>query len=364
MIVSSFVVISCSKKQNVIKIGCITPLSGRAANYGKETKMGVDLAIKEINSSKLLDGKKIEVQYEDDQADPKIATEAIHKLINIDKVPIILGGFTSRSTLAIAPIAEQSKVVLLSASSTADDIKNSGDYIFRNVPTNSSQGKTMSDFAYSILKSKNAAILYDNGDYGISLKDAIESHFKENGGKITLIEAYNSGDKDFRTQLTKIWKNKPDVIFFPGNYQESGLILKQATELGVKSTFIGGDGSVSSELVEISGISSENTFYSNMAIGYGIADNEISNFNELFYQEYKEKPSVYSAYAYDAMKLIADAISRSDYSSGGIKQALYETNNFIGVTGLTNFNEFGEVDKSFYIYKIVNGNFEINQEQP
>lgn len=353
------IVTQAKKEPEEIKIGVITPLTGRAASYGRQTKMGVDLAVKELNAAGGVNGKTIVIQYEDDQADPRAATDAIQKLITVDRVSVILGGFTSRSTLAIAPIAENNRVVLISASSTADAIKDAGDYIFRNVPTNASQGKTMADFATREFKAKSAAILFDNGDYGITLKDAVRTHFLENGGSITSIEAYNSGDSDFRTQLSKIWEQKPDVIFFPGNYQESGLILKQGKELGMQSIFIGGDGSIAPELIEIAGGVAEDSYYANMAIGYGVTDEEISKFMAAFKAEYNEEPSVYSSYAYDAMNLVADAIKRGGYTSEGIKKAFYETRDFKGVTGITSFDGYGEVDKPFYIYVVRSGKFEL-----
>lgn len=353
--------LGCGEEKE-IKIGVVTPLTGDGASFGRQTKMGVDLAVKELNAAGGIDGKRIVVQYEDDQMSPQQGTSAIQKLITVNKVPVILGGFTSTVTLAIAPIAESNKVVLISASSTDDAIKESGDYIFRNVPTNSAQGKTMADFATNELRAKSAAILYMNNDYGISLKDAARDRFLENGGEITSIEAYAPGDKDFRTQLSKIWAQKPDVIFYPGLYQESGLILKQAKELGLKAPFIGGDGSIAPELIQIAGQSAEDSYYSNMAMGYGVADSEISKFEAAFKAEYGEEPSVYTSYAYDATNLIADAIKRGGYTAEGIKRAFYETKNFKGVTGITAFDSNGEVDKSFYMYVVKSGKFELYRQ--
>jgi len=152
---------------------------------------------------------------------------------------------------------------------------------------------------------------------------------------------------------------KPDVIFYPGLYQESGLILKQARELKLKAVFIGGDGSIAPELIQIAGKAAEGSFYTNMAIGYGVTDTEINKFLAAFKTEYGEEPSVYSSYAYDAANLLADAIKRDGYSAEGIKAALYHTKDFRGVTGITNFDSYGEVDKPFYIYEVKGGKFEL-----
>jgi len=356
-------ILSCQpKKPKEIKIGVITPLTGEGATYGEATKQGLDLAIVEINDAGSIEGKEVKLIYEDSQIKPEPATGAIYKLITVDKVPVIIGAFGSSVTLSIAPIAEKNKVVLFTASSTTDAIKDAGDYIFRNVPPNSAQGKTAALFAVDRLGIKEAAILFINNDYGISLKNAFEKIFTEKGGKILIIENYNQGDRDFRTQLTKIKSEKPNLIYYPGHYQESGLILKQARELGIKSIFIGGDGSYSPELIKIAAEAAEGSFYTLMGIGYGITDEEIERFNKIFVEKYGVEPGVYSAYAFDALKIIVLAIKKGGYNSEGIKNALYQIRNFRGVTGYTSFDKFGEVDKLFTMYIVKEGKFGIYEE--
>ena len=249
--------------------------------------------------------------------------------------------------------------MLFSASSTADALKDAGDYFFRNVPPNARQGQSAARFAFEKLNAKTAAILYMNNDYGISLTESFDSYFRDNGGSVTITENYNPGDRDFRSQLSKINNAKPDVVFYPGHYQESGLILKQAKELGLKAPFIGGDGSYSPELISIAGNAAEGSYYTLMAMGYGVADNEIQRFMSSFSAQYGQEPDVYSAYAFDGIKIIVNAIERGGYSSEGIKKALYETKGFKGVTGFTSFDQSGEVDKQSYVYEVRNGDFQL-----
>ena len=350
--------LGCKKEPKVIKIGVITPLTGEGATYGMATKRGVDLAVEEINMAGGINGKKVKVIYEDDKMTPKDAVNALNKLIRVDKVPVVIGGFTSRVTLALAPVAEQNKVILFSASSTADDIKNAGDYIFRNVPPNRAQGHTAALFVTQFLRKTKSAILYKNDDYGKSLAEAFKESFLKLGGKILIEESYDPGKKDFRDVLSKIKPLNPEIIYYPGNYQESGIILKQAKEMGIKSIFVGGDGSYSPELINIAGAAAEGSYYTLMAMGFGIADEEIEKFTKSFKEKYGEEPDVYAAYAYDAMKTLAEAIKIGGYSADGIKKALYTTT-FKGVTGITKFDSYGEVDKPYYIYEVKNGKFEL-----
>lgn len=274
---------ACSKKQpetKELKIGCITILTGEVATYGRETKQGLDLAIDEANKSGILGGKKIKVIYEDDQIDPRIGTQAINKLITIDKVPIIIGAFSSRVTLAIAPIAERNKTVLLSASATADSIKDAGDYIFRIVPANKIQGAAAANFALKHLNKKTAAIYFVNDEYGVSLAQEFRKAYESLGGKIVFYEGFDPGQKDFRATIAKIKDKNPEMIYFPGQAGETGLILKQAKEIGLDLPFIGGDGSYSPDLIKIAGNAAENTYYTLMAMGFGVSDQLIEEFLE------------------------------------------------------------------------------------
>lgn len=353
----------CSKPQGQqsasIQIGCITPLTGDGATYGAATKRGLDLAAEKINASGGINGRQVTIVYEDDQMKPAVGTSAIQKLISVDKVPVIIGAFGSSITLAIAPIAERNHVVLFSASSTADAIKDAGDYIFRNVPPNHAQGKTAAELCLAHLKAKSACVFHMNNDYGVSLTAAFQETFEKGGGKILSVESYNPGATDFRAQLTKIRELQPDVIFYPGHYQESGLVLKQARELGVKAVFVGGDGSYSPELMQIAGSAAEGSYYTLMAMGYGVADQEIKDFVSAFKVKYSGEPDVYSAYAYDAFLTIAEAIRNGGTKSDGVKNALYGLNGFKGVTGITQFDANGEVDKPYGIYEVKNGKFEV-----
>jgi branched-chain amino acid transport system substrate-binding protein len=340
------------------KLGVVTPLTGDAATYGTATKRGVDLAIDEINSAGGINGTKVQAVYEDDKADPKEAVNAFNKLVQSEKAPVVLGAFVSRATLAIAPVAEERKVVLFSASSTADEIKNAGDYIFRNVPPNQGQGKTAAEFILQKLGKKTTAVLYQNDDYGKSLASAFVSEYQTGGGKVVLQESFERGQNDMRQAIAKIKAAKPDVVFFPGNYEGCGLILKQAREVGPTAVFVGGDGAYSPELFKIAGPTADGSYYTLMAMGYGVSDDLIQKFTAAFKAKYGEDPDVYAAYAYDAVGMIAQAIKAGGYTADGIKKSLYATE-YKGVTGITKMDKYGEVDKPYYLQEARGGKFQM-----
>lgn len=342
-------------------IGCSTPSTGDGANYGRSVKEGVDLAVEQINQTHFLE-KPLKIVYADDRMSPKDGVNAVNKLITIDKVPLIIGPFGSSIVLATAPIAEKSKTILISASATADDIKNAGDYIFRITPKNSKQGSDIAEFCTNILNSKRAAILFQNNDYGITLKDAFEKKYISLGGSITEQQGIMLNTIDLKTQLLKIKQRNPDVVFFPLHYQESGRMLKQAKEIGLNAHFISADGAMTEDMLRIAGDAAEGTFYSTLALGFGEADTKIEDFNREFNSKYHKAPDIYNAYYYEVTWLVANAIKTAGCSAGKIRDYFYslrDGNCFNGITGKTCFDEFGEVNKPFYIYKVVNGNYEL-----
>ena len=335
------------------KIGCLTPLTGDGATYGAATKRGIDMAVAETNESGDL---KVEVLYEDDQMTPSVAINGLRKLISFNKVPVVIGAFGSSVTLAVAPIAETEKTVLFSASSTADAIADAGDYIFRNVPPNKAQGATAARFALDKLNAKSAAILAMNNDYGKSLSDSFRTVYTKGNGSITVEETYNAGDKDFRAQLQKIKDTSPSLVFFPGHYAESAPILRQAKEMGITITFIGGDGSYSPELLNAAGSAAEGSYYTLMAVDFTTDPGK--SFADRFKRKYGQEADVYAAYAYDAATLIFKLLAEGNRDATALKNALYHTHDYKGITGGTSFDKNGEVFKSFAVHIVRNGKFE------
>jgi len=355
ILASLLISVNCKQESQTIKIGVIAPLTGEGATYGAAMRRGIDLGIEEINNKGGINGRKIQAIYEDDKLSPKEGINAFNKIARIQKIPVIIGSAASRVTLAIAPFAEKNKVVLLSPISTTDRLKDAGDYIFRNVPPNSYQGRTAAHFIREELKKERAAIFNKNDEYGTDLSEGFKEVFLSLGGRIVLQESYDPGQRDFKSNLIKIKSTQPDVIYFPGNYEESGIILKQAKELGIDAIFVGGDGSYSPELLKIAGKSAEGSYYTLMALPQ-VESDLIRNFKENFRKKYGEEPGVYDAYSYDALMIIVEAIKIGGYNSEGIKKALYSIE-YKGVTGLTKFDEYGEVDKPYAIYVVNQGKF-------
>jgi len=356
LIIGISLILNCQKKQEW-KIGCISPFTGDGAVYGQALKRGFEIFLEELKSKEPDVYKKIKIIYEDDKLDAKEGVNVINKLINVDKVQVIIGAFTSNVTLAIAPIAEKNKVVLLTPTATNYKIKDAGDYIFRVTPSDALQGKVMADFSFNVLKKKTASILFMNTDYGVGLKDVFQEQFSKIGGKILSVEGFEMGASDMRTQIQKIKSYNPEVVFLPSNYVEASNVLKQAKELGIRSLLIGTDGIFDQNFLKITKGAANGMYISTMAWGTGKYKVQADQFRTKFREKYNEEPGVYSALCYDALAVVIQALENCKYKGTSIKDQLYKTE-FMGATGQNRFDSFGEVEKEFDIYQVKDNKFE------
>ncbi len=355
----------CTKKQTpeidnseYIKVGEVGSMTGAEATFGISTHRGILLAFEEINKSGGIKGKKLKVVSLDDQGKPEEAATAITKLITQDKVVAVIGEVASSRSIAMAPIAQQNKIPMISPSSTNPKVTELGDYIFRVCFIDPFQGLVMARFAYENLKIKKVAVLRDSkNDYSVGLSDVFTESFKKAGGVIVEDKSYSAGDIDFKSQLTSIAAKNPEAIYVPGYYTDVGLIARQARELGIKVPLLGGDGWDSPKLKEIGGDNINGSYLSNH---YSTEDQ--SPHVQKFIQSYKglhnEAPDGLAALGYDAAKILAEALIRAtDDSSPALRLAIAQTKNFQGVTGLITIDEKRNAAKSAVVLKVDQGDF-------
>jgi branched-chain amino acid transport system substrate-binding protein len=341
--------------QETITIGCMAPFTGDGASYGRSTQEGVEFAVKQINSENRLP-KPLKVIFEDDRIDAKVGATVIRKLIDIDRVPAILGPFGSSVVLACAPVANSSKTVLVTASATADGIAEAGDFVFRITPPNSQQGVSCADYSSTVLGCKKAAIIFQNNDYGTTLRTAFANRFKEAEGDIVLDEGVNAGTADFRPTLTKLTGSGADVLFFPVHHTEAATLVKQAREIGFSGKLISADGAMTPEFISLAGNAADGVCFSTLALDYGTAGADIEAFEESFQAAHDgRKPDVYTCYYFEATMLLASVIAETGAEGESIKEGLYAVSGeraYKGLTGITSFDSKGEVSKAFQIFVV------------
>ncbi len=345
-----------------IKVGVNYELTGGVATYGQGLNEGVQLAFEEVNANGGILGKQVEVVTVDNKSEDTEAANLSTKLATKDKVLALLGPATSGNTKAASPAANQNKIPLISGSATADDVTIDAngavrEYIFKTCFSDSFQGVMMAEFALNDLGFKNAAILGDStSDYAVGLSKAFTTTFEAQGGKVVSKEAYAAGDNDFRAVLTNLKALNPEVLFVPGYYEEVGLIVRQARELGMNMPILGADGYESPKLTEIAGAAALNdVYYSSHYSSMDTAENVVA-FNEAYQAKYGKAPDAFNALGYDMVYFLKDAFERAGVAdSEKLKEALATTVDFSGVTGVLSIDENHNPVKSVTIIEMVEG---------
>jgi branched-chain amino acid transport system substrate-binding protein len=352
---------SDGEKGGDIKIGANLELSGGVASYGQSAKEGIELAIEEINKEGI-NGKKLKLVTVDNKSDAAEATNGALKLATQDKVVAMIGAATSTNTLAQVQIAQDNKIPLITPTATNATITNKdgklNDFVFRTCFIDPFQGTVAANFATNDLKVKSAAVLIDSSsDYSKGLAASFKKNFEANGGKIVKEEAYVAKDTDFRATLTNIKSANPEYIFVPGFYEEVGLIIKQARELGLNVPIMGGDGWDSPKLVEIAGANTLNNTFITNHYSSGDSDKKVQDFVTAFKAKYDGKsPDAFTALGYDTVYFLADAIKRAGSSdSSKIQKALAETDGLELVSGKVKLDQNHDPIKAAVILEYKNG---------
>ena len=345
-------------KPETIKIGGMAPLTGALAIYGVTTTNGAELAVKEINENGGVLGKKIEYVMLDTKGDSTEAVMAYNKLVD-EKVAGIIGEVTSKPTLAVAEVAVQDNMPLITPTGTQVDITEAGPNVFRVCFTNPYQGKVLAITSKERLGADTVAVMLNNSsDYSDGIAKAFIEESEKLGMRVMGVEGYSDGDKDFRPQLTKLAAMNPDVILIPEYYEQAALIATQAREVGVKSIFVGSDGwdGIAKTLDKSSYAAIENSYFTNH---FSMEDQseKIQNFLKDYREAYKEDPSAFSALGYDAVYMMKSAIEKAGTTD---KQKVVDALKGIeydGVTGYLTFDDHNNPVKAVTVLKIENGKY-------
>ena len=345
-------------KPETIKIGGMAPLTGALAIYGVTTTNGAELAVKEINENGGVLGKKIEYVMLDTKGDSTEAVMAYNKLVD-EKVAGIIGEVTSKPTLAVAEVAVQDNMPLITPTGTQVDITEVGPNIFRVCFTNPYQGKVLAITSKERLGANTVAVMLNNSsDYSDGIAKAFIEESEKLGMKVMGVEGYADGDKDFRPQLTKLAAMNPDAILIPEYYEQAALIATQAREVGVKSIFVGSDGwdGIAKTLDQSAYAAIENSHFTNH---FSMEDQseKIQDFLKDYREAYKEDPSAFSALGYDAVYMMKSAIEKAGSTD---KQKIVDALKGIeydGVTGYLTFDDHNNPIKAVTVLKIENGKY-------
>lgn len=335
-----------------IKIASIYTFSGPAANANRPSFTGVRLAVKEINTAGGVLGRPLELIEIDNMGTPIGSKVAADKALNHQVTAIIGAAFSSHS-MAVAKVAQKHHMPMITNISTNPAVTRIGDYIFRACFNDSFQGKVMGRFAREELRARAVLAIFNvASDYSLGFTRTFENAFIQGGGDIVAKLPYKVQQPHFRDIVDKAKSMQPDAIFIAGHI-ESGLIAREAIQRGVEAIMLGGDGW------------DAGSFFSNggnqIARGYYTthwSQSIDAPKSRQFVARYGGQGMLFAptALAYDAVKLLADAIERAGTTRRSIvRDKLAQTKGFEGVTGTISFNSHGDPVKRVVIVKIEAG---------
>lgn len=334
--------------EDIIKIGGIATLSGPYALYGQAVKKGVDLYISQLNEQGGVNGKKVEVVWEDDRGEANDGVLAFEKLVQNDGVQAILGAVLTGVTKAVAEYAADIGIPMITPSSTAYDITTDRPSVFRTCFLDPFQAVQLAHYVKDEGLSK-VAVMYDNGnEYSKGLYEAFMKEAETLALQVVATESAAYGDVDFKTQLTNIKNAAPEVVFLPYYGAEASLILTQAAEIGLEVRFLGADG-----ISDIVDAIADKALLKNMTYSDHFstqADSEMArNFVEAFKAAYGEEPSVsFSATGYDAALVLTEAFRQGSGEYADVVAAIRATN-VDAVSGRITFDDHNDPIKSAFM---------------
>ena len=350
---------------NTVKIGGNFELTGNVATYGTSMNNAAQLAVEQ--KGKLLDKELKYVSY--DNKSDKTEVASVAKKLASEKVVGVVGPATTGDAAVSIPVNEQAKIPTVFPATTGDGVtlKNAGDassvyeYIYRVCFSDSYQGVVGANFVNKKFGKAKVAILQDTGnDYSKGLADAFEKTYTDSkiGGSVVAREYYQSKDTDFQAVLTTLKSKTFDVLYVPGYYEEVGLIIKQAREMGITQPIVGGDGFNGEEFVQQATAERASNIYFISGFSTTVdVSAKAKAFLEAYRAKYNEEPSTFSALAYDSVYLVANA-AKGAKNSGEIKDNLAKTKDFDGVTGQTSFDADHNTVKTAYMMTMNNGKVE------
>ena len=325
----------------VLKVGVIQP----AKYYTSYTK-GAELAQAELNAAGGILGMQVEFVYRDNQTSPdafptpEATIQVANELVEMEKVAAILGPIFSTNAVQIAPIIE----VPTLAAATDASVTKAGEFIFIVGAPNSLHGQAIAEFAVNELEAETAATIHQDGDvYSMGHLNAFNERFKALGGEIAVADVYQVGDKDFSAQLAKVKAAAPDVLMLSSFAPEVPLLIKQAKEMEITATIIGGDGWADPEL--FFNTLEDNTPLDGSYFTTGLYDTanappSTQTFVAAYTEMYGMAPDSVAASGYDGMKLLATGIETAASTDAvAVRDAIAAITDYAGATLISRYDE-------------------------
>ncbi len=340
-----------------ITIGTVTTNSGTAAAYGEAEVKGFELAVSEINAKGGINGKKVKLESMDDKGDATEASNAYNKLAGDNNVLAVAGPTISATTAAVAPLADQSKLVTIAPAATSDSIE-TGNYLFRTCFKDSYQGEVAARFAAENLKVKKVAVLYGTGDpYSSGVGEAFAKAAEKLGLEVVDKESSSSADDtEYSAQLQKIQASGAELLYAPYYYSVAGpYIIPQARSVGFEGYVMGPDGY---DGLKLTGDKSQynKTYYTTHYSADDNTNTKVQDFIKSYKSKNNAEPNTFAALGYDTIYMIKQAIEKAGKNATreDVRNAVASMT-FDGVTGKFTMDKSGSPTKSVIVLEMKDG---------
>ncbi|MDP4110092.1 MAG: ABC transporter substrate-binding protein [Bacillota bacterium] len=352
-------------KDDKVTIGYIGPLTGDSSPWGIVERQAVEMYVNDVNAAGGINGKKIDFKVYDTAGDSVQTTNAARKAIQKDGVKAFIGPDASTSAIALGEVCAEYGVPFISTCATNYKVTQQEDgsvlpYSFRICLSDPQIMAAVAEYAHEVLKIQKVAIIYSVGDdYSVGCQQNFTDAFKECGGEVVTTQAYQSGDVDFRAQLTNIKSYDFDALFIPATYKELGLIANQARALGMKQRFLGPDCWLTGDLLKIAAKSVEGGMF---AVCLNTDSEVLNDFKAKFKKKYDYDPAGVGTDAFlaaDAFIIVKNAIEKADsLDSKVIAKKIEETKDLDCLTGKISYNpKTHNPIRETIIYTIKDGKF-------
>nr|VFJ45712.1 MAG: amino acid/amide ABC transporter substrate-binding protein, HAAT family [Candidatus Kentron sp. DK] len=335
-----------------IKIGAILPLTGDASSYGEDCQRGVTLALEDAKEEYQ---QPIDIVFEDTKADPKSAVSAFNKLTNLNKVQAIIGDMFSSTTLAVAPLAQQAGIILLTPTAADEKIPATGDYIFSIYPSASSEGRFMAK-SLDPQAMRRVAVLYQNQTATKAIANAFVKAIQKRGGSVVLNESIPNEKSAYRSIMEKVAAETPTTIYLSAYRDPVALLIVMGKEMGLDVIY-----ATQSTLYDEKALLDypnklDGVLISGPYFDKGNNSETIAKFSENYTERFSRTPSVWSAYGYDAAYILISALVKSA-RDGSKPQDELSGQIFNGLTGRTEIKNDRTIEKEMVLYRVENNKF-------
>jgi branched-chain amino acid transport system substrate-binding protein len=343
------------------RFGALMPMTGPEAGYGLDFVKTYEMAVKEINDKGGVAGRKLEMIVLDTQAKPELAINGANKLVDVDKVPVMVTAWSS-VVKAVAPVGNRAKVLQLNMGANSPEIANLGDYVYTVFPLAEVDVTALAHYTRDKLGKSKAAVLYINNDTGIGGAKIYRDVFTAAGGQVVAFEAYDPKASDFTGVLLKARVGNPDVVHIHG-LSEIPQVIAQMRQLGMTQQVTTYSAGYNPKLLAQLGPAAEGLIVTSLAPTAGTNPN-VAHLLDLW-KEVGRAPNglPYLQYAWDSTIVVADLFAWVDknklpLNGDNMKKALLEIKTFdLPMTGKLVINEDHRIKKPVYLYVVKNGQF-------